>query len=122
MSHRRQKKRPQKAEPPARDGRRLRRAAIVLVGVALLCTALAAGLLLSRLIDRGSGPRRAAIIDQLSLTQPNPDFAASATSILEQAGYAVDYFPGEQVTVDLYRNLPTHDYDLIILRVHSGIA
>jgi hypothetical protein len=30
--------------------------------------------------------------------------------------------PGEEVTVDFYRTLPTHDYDLIILRVHSGIA
>ena len=62
------------------------------------------------------------IADQLSLTQPNPDFAASATNILEQAGYQVDYFPGEEVTVDFYRNLATHDYGLIILRVHSGIV
>jgi hypothetical protein len=94
----------------------------ILAAVALLAAALAGGLILSGLVGGGSGPRRAAIIDQLSLTQPNPDFAASATSILEQAGYAVDYFPGEQVTVDFYRELPTHDYDLIILRVHSGIA
>ena len=121
MSRRRQKKRPQKAEPLAR-GRRLSRAAVVLVGAALLSAALAAELVLSGLIGGGSGPKRASIVDQLSLTQPNPDFAASATSILEQAGYAVDYFPGEQVTVDFYRELPTHDYDVVILRVHSGIA
>ena len=123
MSRRRQEERPQKAEPPrSRPRGRLRRAAVVLVGLALLSTALAAGLVLSGLIGGSSGPRKAAIVDQLGLTQPNPDFAASATNILEQAGYAVDYYPGEQVTVDLYRNLPTHDYDLIILRVHSGIA
>jgi len=123
MSRRRQEERPQKAEPPrSRPRGRLRRAAVVLVGLALLSTALAAGLVLSGLIGGSSGPRKAAIVDQLGLTQPNPDFAASATSILEQAGYAVDYFPGQQVTVDLYRNLPTHDYDVVILRVHSGIA
>jgi hypothetical protein len=123
MSRRRQKKRPQKARPPhARGGRRLLKAALVLVGVAILSTALAAGLVLSGLIRGSSGPRKAAIVDQLSLTQPNPAFAASATSILEQAGYTVDYFRGEQVTVEFYRNLPTHDYDLIILRVHSGIT
>jgi len=123
MGRRRQKKRSQKARPPhARGGRRLLKAALVLVGVAILSTALAAGLVLSGLIGSGSGPRKAAIVDQLGLSQPNPDFAASATNTLEQAGYAVDYFPGEQVTVDFYRELPTHDYDLIILRVHSGIA
>jgi len=123
MSRRRHKKHPQRAEPPrARSRGRLRRAAVVLVGLALLAAALAAGLILSGLVGGGSGPRTAAIVDQLSLTQPNPDFAASATNILEQAGYAVDYYPGEEVTVDLYRELPTHDYDVVILRVHSGIA
>ena len=123
MSRRRHKKHPQRAEPPrARPSRRLRKAAVMLVGLALLSTALAGGLLLSGLVGGGSGPRKAAIVDQLGLSQPNPDFAASATSILEQAGYAVDYYPGEQVTVEFYRELPTHDYDLIILRVHSGIA
>ena len=68
------------------------------------------------------GPKRAVIVDQLSLTQPNPDFAASATSLLRRAGYVVEYFSGEEVTVDFYRDLPTHDYDLIILRVHSAIT
>jgi len=65
---------------------------------------------------------KAAIVDQLSLTQPSPDFAERATNILEQAGYAVDYYPGEEVTVEFYRNLATHDYDLILLRVHSGLG
>jgi len=122
MSRRRQKKRPQKDEPRREKGGRLRRTAVVLVGLALLSAALAAGLLLSGLVGGGRSEPRAAIVDQLSLSQPNPDFAASATNVLEQADYAVDYFPGEQVTVDFYRDLPTQDYDLIILRVHSGIA
>ena len=67
-------------------------------------------------------PKTAAIVDQLSLTQPNPTFVDTATNILEQAGYVIDYYPGEDVTVDFYRDLPTHGYDLLILRVHSGMA
>jgi len=63
---------------------------------------------------------RAVIVDQLSLTFPNPGFVEHATGTLEQAGYEVDYFSGEEVTVDLYRNLPALDYDLVILRAHSG--
>ena len=122
MSRRRQKKCPQRDESRRGKAGRLRRAAVVLLGVGLLSTALAAGLLLSGVVGGGPSGPRAAIVDQLSLSQPNPDFAGSATDILEQAGYAVDYFPGEEVTVDFYRNLPTHGYDLIILRVHSGIA
>jgi hypothetical protein len=38
--------------------------------------------------------------------------------MLEEAGYAVDYYHGEEVTVDFYRQLPTHRYELVILRAH----
>jgi len=65
---------------------------------------------------------KAAIVDHLSLTYPNQTFIETATTILEQAGYQVDYYPGEQVTVEFYRNIPTHNYGLIILRVHSTAA
>jgi hypothetical protein len=66
------------------------------------------------------GAPKAAIVDQLALTFPNPDFVQQATSMLEEAGYTVDYYPGEQVTVDFYRDLATHHYEMVILRVHSG--
>jgi hypothetical protein len=62
---------------------------------------------------------KAAIVDHLSLTRPNQTFIEAATNILKQAGFTVDYYPGEKVTVEFYRNLPTHGYSLIILRVHS---
>lgn len=62
---------------------------------------------------------RVAIVDHLSLTFPNQTFVETATDILEQAGYTVDYYSGEKVTVDLYRNLAKHGYKLIVLRVHS---
>jgi hypothetical protein len=62
---------------------------------------------------------KAAVVDQLSLTFPNKIFMEEAANILVDANYTVDYFSGEKVTVEFYRNLPTHGYKLIILRVHS---
>ena len=66
-----------------------------------------------------SQPAKVALVDHLSLTCPNESFINTVTQILEQAGYTVDYYPGEEVTVEFYRNLPTHNYDIIVLRVHS---
>jgi hypothetical protein len=65
---------------------------------------------------------KAAIVDQLSLTIPNETFREEAAAILVKANYTVDYFSGEKVSVEFYRNLATHDYGLIILRVHSSAA
>jgi len=62
---------------------------------------------------------KAAIIDHLSISQPNQIFVENATAILEEAGYEVHYFGGEEITVDFYRNLPTKGFSFIILRVHS---
>jgi hypothetical protein len=69
--------------------------------------------------DRDDGALRAGIVDQLSLTAPNEAFREDATRLLENSGYEVEYFPGEEVTVDFYRVLPERDYDLLVLRVHS---
>jgi len=70
-------------------------------------------------INPESTQPKAAIVDHLSLTFPNQTFIETATNTLKQAGYKVDYYPGEKVTVEFYRNLPTHGYKIIILRVHS---
>jgi len=69
-----------------------------------------------------SAQSKAAIVDQLSLTCPNQTFIQTTTNILQQAGYTVDYFPGENVTVEFYRNLPTYGYQIIILRVHAALG
>jgi hypothetical protein len=74
----------------------------------------------SQTFNHASQPR-AALIDQLSLTYANETFVETATNILKQAGYTVDYYMGKEVTVDFYRNLPTHGYSLLILRVHSAL-
>ena len=62
----------------------------------------------------------AAIVDQLGLTAPSEDFVATVSTLLTEAGYVVDYYATEQVTVDFYRALPTYGYELVILRVHSS--
>jgi len=69
-------------------------------------------------VDHTTG-NKAAIIDHLSISQPNQAFVENATAILEEAGYEVYYFEGEQVTVDFYRNLPAQDFSFIVFRVHS---
>lgn len=65
-------------------------------------------------------PHKAAILDQLSLTEPNQTLIQATTEILQSAGFTVDYYAPENVTVDLYRSLPAKDYGLIIFRVHSA--
>ena len=64
---------------------------------------------------------RAAIVDQLYDLQPNEAFIGQITQYLEDYGFKVDLYQGKDVTVDLYRKLPTHEYQLIIFRVHSGL-
>lgn len=102
--------------------RRRRRLAVLTAGtVCALLVALAAFLALSARSGEAPGPPKAAIVDQLSLTFPNQDFVDKATGILEGAGYAVDYYPGEQATVEFYRDVPQQDYELLVLRVHSAL-
>jgi hypothetical protein len=105
-------------------GRRSRWAVTILRAAAFLTALVVAGLLLGNGSSSGEPPRSrtAAIIDQLSLTLPNPDFRKSATETMQAAGYAVDYYSGEEVTVDFYRDLPLRHYDLLVMRVHAGMV
>ena len=111
-----------KGSRPTEDGAHRFRVLAVAVVVAIAASFAALGAFL--MLAGGSGersPLRAAIVDQLSSRNPNPSFAETATATLEEAGYAVDYYPGDAATVESYRDLPTHDYDLVILRAHSAI-
>jgi len=67
------------------------------------------------------GKPRAAIVDQLYNLQPNEAFVANVTTELEEYGFAVDLYQGDGITVDFYRELPTHGYKLIVFRAHSGL-
>lgn len=64
---------------------------------------------------------KAVIIDQLCVLQPNQAFLNQLTQELEDYGFEVDLYQGDEITVDLYRNLPDLDYKLIIFRAHSGL-
>lgn len=107
---------------PAASGRRGRWIAVLGTLAVLLAVAAVGSWLLFLQSGSGepAGPPRAAIVDQLSLTFPNPEFRQQATATLERAGYVVDYIPGDEVTVDFYRELPEKDYDVLILRAHSA--
>jgi len=65
------------------------------------------------------GPLKAVIIDQLSDEIPNEKFHQKATEYLEAAGYEVDIFTTKDVTVDFYKNLPTMNYKLVVVRTHG---
>ena len=127
MSGRRQRRRPQgvyhdKGAARTGVGERLRRPGVALAAVALVAALIAGGLTFGGLLSGGgtAEAKTAAIVDQLSLTFPNPDFAREATDVLEQAGYTVDYYPGQEVTVGFYRTLAERGYDFIALRSHSA--
>jgi hypothetical protein len=65
--------------------------------------------------------KRAAIVDQLYIRESNPEFIDRVMQLLESDGFTVDLWQGEEITVDFYRQLPKLGYELIVLRVHSGI-
>lgn len=69
----------------------------------------------------GTGALRAAIVDQLSVMLVNEAFITEVTTELEEFGFEVDLYQGDDIDVDFYRELPTHGYKLIIFRAHSGI-
>lgn len=69
--------------------------------------------------ENSNSQLEAAIVDQVGLTIPDQTFIETATNTLEQAGYKVAYYPGEDVTVEFYRDLLTDGYNVVILRVHS---
>jgi len=63
--------------------------------------------------------KSAAIIDQLHEILPNESFQKLAKKYLEHAGYNVDIFTTEDITIDFYKKLPSMDYKFIIFRIHS---
>ena len=67
-----------------------------------------------------AGPKKAVIIDQLYDDIPNEYFLLKAAEYLVQAGYAVDVFTTEKVTVDFFKHLPEQNYNFIIVRTHGA--
>ncbi len=63
--------------------------------------------------------KKAVIIDQLYQDSPNESFQQNATKILTDGGYEVDLFTTADITIDFYKELPSMDYEFIVLRSHS---
>lgn len=108
--------------------RRLRRRPLVsratrkALTVAVLGAVVLAGLGASVVWDRGRAgmrPGTAVIVDQVRLTDPNPELIDRLNGTLASAGYDVTYVPADEVTVGFYRSLGRQGYELIILRTHA---
>ena len=63
--------------------------------------------------------RKAVIIDQLHNDISNPVYHNKATSLLTDAGYEVDVYTTDDITVDFYKELPSMNYEFILIRSHS---
>jgi hypothetical protein len=61
----------------------------------------------------------AAIIDQLHDILPNKRHQQKSLKYLEDAGFDVDLYTTEDITVDFFKNLPSMNYKFIIFRTHS---
>jgi len=63
--------------------------------------------------------RKAVIIDQLAKDIPNPHYQNQTMNYLLDAGYDVDLYTTEDITIDFYKELPSMDYEFILFRSHS---
>jgi len=65
-------------------------------------------------------PRQlAVIIDQIHQSIPNQHFQNKAQQYLKNAGYDVDLYTTNDVTIDFLKKLPSMNYKFIIFRTHS---
>ena len=92
--------------------------------VAAVAVMMISGLALSRVFIQTPEVKfsfKAAIIDHLGSSFPNPTFIENATSILQNSNFTVVYNSSREVTVDFYRNLPKSNCGIVLFRVHSAI-
>jgi hypothetical protein len=68
------------------------------------------------------GVTRAAVIDQLSSVKPSSSLIHGTYDMLVARGIATDVFLPNDITVAFYASLASRGYDLIILRVHTGLG
>jgi len=91
---------------------------LLILAVAIIFISIAA--YLSQKPGEVAPPKRAVILDGLSMDYPNQTFIRSAEKILKQAGFTVDVYGLENITLSLLRKLPSEDYGLVIFRIHGG--
>jgi len=62
---------------------------------------------------------KAAIIDQLHNDIANENYQKMLTEYLETAGYEVDLYTTDAITVNFYKRLPAMNYEFIVIRSHA---
>jgi len=63
--------------------------------------------------------QKAVIIDSLYDDVPNKYFHEQAKKYLKDAGYEVDIYTTENATVNLFKKLPSMNYQYIVMRTHA---
>ena len=113
----------EKLRPLSLEERQTRVIAVALILLTATCSLFVFQEQLSSKADVFARPSKAAIIDEVSVpgpaSSPDPYFTDNVTKTLTKIGYHVDYYPPANVTIDLFRSLPSKGYGIIILRQHS---
>ena len=63
--------------------------------------------------------KKAVIIDQLDRDIPNKSFQNQTMEYFTKAGYEVDLYTYDDITIDFLKNLPSMDYKFIVFRSHA---
>jgi len=125
----RKSRRPTRVDRPSRKQsrvpefiRRLPRFAKIGIALAIVGVVVAVVLIAGQPPGDNTGKPRAAIVDQLYNLQPNDEFVANVTAQLEEYGFEVDLYQGDDIDVRFYRGLASRGHKLIIFRVHAGLV
>lgn len=71
-------------------------------------------------VTHTTSTQNALILDPLALNYPDPGFVANLTAGLTSTGYSVRYVGPSGAVVDMFRQLPSLGYDMIVIRAHSA--
>ena len=78
-----------------------------------------AGLMIITLIGWRAS-KEAVVLDVLSKDYPNPEFIKEVRNILESRGFKVHFYDHGNVSLEIFRTLPSRGYELVIIRTHGG--
>jgi len=126
MSKRKSKKGARPGQPVKKESRGLHfirglpRSVQVGLGLAVVAVVVLIVLFAGQSPADTTGKPRAAIIDQLYNLQPNPGFIADVTAQLQDFGFEVDLYQGDEIDVGFYRGLASRGHRIIVFRVHAG--
>jgi hypothetical protein len=102
-----------------KSGKRITEVAFGIIMIGVIIFAVHSWLSSSQTSETQSASK-AALIDQLAIAYPNPSFREEFIRMSEAAGLTPEIFTGSEVTLDLYKRLPSMGYRLIVFRVHQS--